>query len=326
MSDYLSGIDWLSVLSTELTSDSLWAAFGAIMQVAIDTYVPTKNLSTNASAKCNRWYPAAVKRAVARKRCLWRKHRENPGDPVIRAAYRKAHWTYRQEVRKFEIKREQRVIERDNAGSFFRFVNSKLSCKRGLGALTSESGDVITDDLERANLLNAYFTSMCTDDNGTSPTFDRVAGLPVDSDIETIVFTPGLVNAAIKKLKLGGASGPDGLPPRLFKKLADSIAGPDGLSLMFTSFMSIGKIPEEWKHAVVTPVYKNGSASSAANYRPISLTCVACKLMERVIVNETLCFLRKHGLITKHQHGFLSGRSTTSNLLETLNDWTLDYK
>ena len=134
---------------------------------------------------------------MARKRCLWRKHRENPGDPrgITRAAYRKADRTYRQEVRKFEIKREQRVIERDNASSFFRFVNSKLSCKRGLGALTSESGDVMTDDLERANLLNAYFTSMCTDDNGTSPTVDRVAGLPVDSDIETIVFTPGLVNA-----------------------------------------------------------------------------------------------------------------------------------
>jgi hypothetical protein len=70
-------------------------------------------------------------------------------------------------------------------------------------------GDVITDDLERANLLNTYFTSMCTEDSKTSQTFDRVAGLPVDSDIETIVFTPGLVNAAIKKLKLGGASGLD---------------------------------------------------------------------------------------------------------------------
>ena len=110
----------------------------------------------------------------------------------------------------------------------------------------------------------------------------------MDSDIETIVFTPGLVNAAIKKLKLSGASGPDGLPPRLFKKLADSIAEP--LSIMFTSFMSIGKVPGEWKHTLVTSVYKGGSASSAANYRPISLTCVACQLMERVIVNETLCF------------------------------------
>ena len=45
--------------------------------------------------------------------------------------------------------------------------------------------------------------------------------------------------------------------------------------------------------------------------------------MERVILNETLCFLRRYGLITKHQHGFWSGRSTTSNLLEALNDWTL---
>ena len=80
-------------------------------------------------------------------------------------------------------------------------INSKLSCECGLSALTSESGDVITDDLERANLLNTNFTSMCADNNGTSPTLDRAAGLHVESDIETIVFTPGfIVNAAISKL------------------------------------------------------------------------------------------------------------------------------
>ena len=145
---------------------------------------------------------------------------------MIHAAYRKAERVYRQEIHKFEIKREQRVIERDNAGSFFRFVNSKLTCKRGLGALKSDCGDVITGDQERANLLNTYFTSMCTDDNGTIPTFDRVAGLSVGIDIETIAFTPGLVKAANKRLKLGGTNGPDGLPPCLFKKLADSIAEP----------------------------------------------------------------------------------------------------
>jgi hypothetical protein len=66
----------------------------------------------------------------------------------------------------------------EDAGSFFGFINSKLSCKRGLGALTSDSGDVITGDQERANLLNTYFASMCTNDYGTVPTFDRVAGLP----------------------------------------------------------------------------------------------------------------------------------------------------
>jgi len=115
-------------------------------------------------------------------------------------------------------------------------------------------------------------------------------------------------------------SGPGGLPPRLFKTLASCLSAP--LSL-FSSFRSIGKVPQNWKHAAATPVYNNGSASCVFNYRPISLTCVACKLMERVIVSKTLYFLRANKVITKHQHGFLSGGSTTSNLLECISYWTL---
>jgi len=45
--------------------------------------------------------------------------------------------------------------------------------------------------------------------------------------------------------------------------------------------------------------------------------------MERVIVSEVSDYLRQKGLINKHQHGFLSRRSTTTNLMETFNDWTL---
>jgi len=61
---------------------------------------------------------------------------------------------------------------------------------------------------------------MCTVDNETKPVFDRVAGLLDDSNTETFVLTLTLVKAAIEKLKLGGASGPDGLPARLIKKVA----------------------------------------------------------------------------------------------------------
>ena len=103
--------------------------------------------------------------------------------------------------------------------------------------------------------------------------------------------------------------------------MAVCIAEP--LSLIFTSLMSVGKIPSEWSRAIVTPVYKGGSASSVSNYRPISLTCVASKIMERVMVYDMLIYLRHHNLISKQQHGFLSARSTTSNLLESISDWTL---
>jgi len=319
MSNYITGINWFELLSTNLTADSLWDAFSNVLQTAVDMFVPVKYVSSTANIKCKRWYPAALRQAIIRKRCLWRRHRENPDDSRATAAYRDAEQKCRYLLRQYEIKREQKVIDSDNAGSFFRFVNGRLSCERGLGALNDDNGGIVTGDAERANLLNDYFTSMCTNDDGTAPVFDRV--VPQDSNLESVEFTPDNVYAAIRKLKLNGAGGPDGFPPRLFKMLAGSLAEP--LSLMFTSFMSVGKVPQNWRHATVTPVYKGGAASSVSNYRPISLTCVACKLMERVIVNKTLDFLRKHGVITKHQHGFLSGRSTTSNLLETLNDWTL---
>jgi len=79
----------------------------------------------------------------------------------------------------------------------------------------------------------------------------------------------------------------------------------------------------DMKTAVVVPAYKKGSSSDPANYRPISQTSVFCKLMERVIVGEMSNYLFSIGAISKHQHGFVAKRSTTTNLLETLNDWTL---
>jgi len=91
--------------------------------------------------------------------------------------------------------------------------------------------------------------------------------VPTGGDIESVEFTPGKVHAAIKKLKVGGASGPGGFPQLLFKTTADCcIVGP--LSRTFLSFMSVGKIPSE-SHAIATPVHKGGSASSVSNYRPV---------------------------------------------------------
>jgi len=43
------------------------------------------------------------------------------------------------------MKREQKVIECNNAGTFFNIINNKLSCTRGLGALNNDNGNVITE-------------------------------------------------------------------------------------------------------------------------------------------------------------------------------------
>jgi len=69
------------------------------------------------------------------------------------------------------------------------------------------------------------------------------------------------------------------------------------------------------------PVFKKGSSSNPCNYRPISHTCIACKLMESGIKDELLVFLKEHKIINASLHGFMARKSTTTHLLECNLDW-----
>jgi hypothetical protein len=63
-----------------------------------------------------------------------------------------------------------------------------------------------------------------------------------------------------------------------------------------------------WKRSHVTPVYKNkGTASDITNFRPIALTCVLCKMMEKIMVKHLHNYVLEHHIITEHQSGFQPG-------------------
>ena len=115
--------------------------------------------------------------------------------------------------------------------------------------------------------------------------------------------------------------GPDNLPSLFFKQTANSIAVP--LATLYSQLMSVGVVPDQWKTAVVVPVFKSGIATSVSNYSPISLTCVACTIVERIIVDQMTDHLMQNGVLNKAQHRSLKGLSICSNLLEAFNDWTL---
>ena len=117
------------------------------------------------------------------------------------------------------------------------------------------------------------------------------------------------------------SSGPDGYPPYLLKNIVSAIPSP--LCLLFQSFLSTGGVPTARKTAHIIPFYKNGNSSDTSNYRPISSTSVCCKLMERIVVSDMLNYLKNRSFISKQQHGFLSKRSMATNLLASLNDWTI---
>ena len=115
-------------------------------------------------------------------------------------------------------------------------------------------------------------------------------------------------------LQTGSTSGPDGLPAIFYKNTANSISYP--LSILFNLSLQTADIPSVWKLASVTPIFKKGSPSDPSNYRPISLTCIASKLMEAGIKDHLLAHMKNSGVLSNCQHGFMARKSTTTHLLE----------
>nr|VZI40975.1 unnamed protein product [Spirometra erinaceieuropaei] len=114
--------------------------------------------------------------------------------------------------------------------------------------------------------------------------------------------------------------GPDAIPTKLLKELASEMSKP--LALIFQTSFVTGCLPSDWKSATITPLFKGGSRASANNYRPVSLTSICCKIMEKIIKKALVQFLEQHHLLSDAQHGFRSGRSCLTNLLFTLERWT----
>ena len=84
----------------------------------------------------------------------------------------------------------------------------------------------------------------------------------------------------------------------------------------------MGTIPNDWKHAKVTAIFKKGERKKPNNYRPVSLTCIACKVMESIVRDQIMRHMRDNKLFTVKQYGFLDGRSTVLQLLVVLDTWT----
>ena len=152
---------------------------------------------------------------------------------------------------------EQSVINSANLGRFYRYVNGKLSCKSGVGPLMSGSNKVTVSDVEKAELLNNYFSSVFTIDNGVFPEFCR----RVDNDniISEINFFSADIVKAITQIKDAKSADPHGFNNFFLKRLKFILAGP--LSILYAHIFTVGKIPSAWRIANITPVFKHGISS-----------------------------------------------------------------
>ena len=113
------------------------------------------------------------------------------------------------------------------------------------------------------------------------------------------------VKEALKRMKGGKATGPDGIPVEVWRCLGDIAIV--WLTKLFNCIFRSNKMPEEWRRSILVPIYKNkGDIQSCTNYRGIKLMSHTMKLWERVIEHR----LRGMTRVTMNQFGFMPGRST----------------
>ena len=127
---------------------------------------------------------------------------------------------------------------------------------------------------------------------------------------------------AISKFKSSHGSGLDNISSFFLKKGMPVLA--NGLSQMFNLCLPLGKFPEVWKMARVTPIYKDGSRNEISNYRPISVLPVVSRLFEKLVYDQLYTYRNSNNLIHPGQSGFQTFHSVLTCLLKCTNDWYLN--
>ena len=116
----------------------------------------------------------------------------------------------------------------------------------------------------------------------------------------------------LKALQQNKAAGPDKISPTLLRELRDQISGI--LQIIFTKSLETDKVPSCWLDANISPIYKKGDRSLPSNYRPASLNCVICKVMEHIIISLLVKHFNNHNILYELQHGFTEKRSCETQL------------
>lgn len=108
-----------------------------------------------------------------------------------------------------------------------------------------------------------------------------------------------------------GSMGPDGVPPRVLKQLADITAR--SLTTIYQRSWESGKVRADWKLASVTPIHKKSMREDPGNYRPLSLTSAPGEIREKILLGTVERHLKNNAIVRHSQHGYTDTLSFTAS-------------
>jgi hypothetical protein len=262
--------------------------------------------------------PKHIKRLAKQKLELYRKSKRCPH---LKQKYKDLSQEYDKVVLAWYESTEEKICNNKSKGCFYKYINKKLKSFPVIPPLKTGSGNLITDDEEKANMFNSQFHSTFVNDDGVPLNLHKK--LEDGNCLRHIIFDQETVYKALMDLSPKRSKTPDNLPAILIRNIAHMII--PFLTMLFNLSMETGMLPRQWKTSIISPIYKKGSKNLPCNYRPIALTSVLCRVFEKIICDHILYHLFTYDLISRNQHGFLPRRSTITQLISATNDWINAY-
>ena len=315
----LSEVDWEFELY-DLSPTLQYAKFKNILFPMIDRFIPYANCKSKRNPPWVVNPPRHLERECSTK---WHNYKQlrknfNRHHPDVLDAWRDFR-ICNDRVKNFAIS-SQIDYERSlgsqlssNPKLFHSYVKHRKTNRPTIGPIKQPNG-ILTDDPQ--TMADCFAISFASVFNNHVP-INCFIHQQSQAIIDEIIITVDMVARAISTLNPNSAVGYDGIHPRLLRALSDYLSLP--LSIIFNSSLHSGILPVDWLHSIVVPIFKKSHRYETLNYRPVSLTSVPCKVMEKLIVSHINAYLHANNLLTAEQYGFRSGHSTTDNLLTTYN-------
>ena len=305
-------IDWERELR-EMDTEETWNCIEGWIQRVTEKHVPMKKITTKRKPM---WMDSEVAGLIKEKRAAWTRWKQTRSEQD-KKKYKALEAKTKKAIRNRKNALERQIAKnaKENPKAFYSYLNSQRKTRTRVGPLRDEDGQVVTDPRVQADMFNAHYASVFTRCTTAPPTIEKIT----EERIEDADFSVETIKDLIDNLKENSSPGPDGISNRVLKELRDELALP--LQMLFRKSLDESSVPRGWKESIISPIYKKGDKGAPVNYRPVNLTSSVCKIMERVLKKPIEEHMEKH-VLKNSQHGFRSGRSPQTNLIEFMDKVT----